>query len=209
VRIDDYFITGSREALASYLFNLGATISESLSYKDAKRFPAIIVRFSAGKWFFDSLVLFQDGPRYSPRVKIGVIPKISDVEAFATIDVMHFVPEEDSMRNYNLERRYGTKDGLLKALTDVRDKILKPYVEPVLNEPNRLRQMILDKNKKLRLQGEDEIQGHNAAILKRQADAAFSSQDYRHFLELVAKVPVRFLSASDFKKVEIAEKRTL
>jgi len=95
---DVYFVSTVRDVFDEYFAERGA-------------FPmahcgASMMRYEAPEWFAEVIYLPSDGPRYSPRVELGVIPEPFVDPRRNRIDVLHTTPIDSDLQTYNLTWRY-------------------------------------------------------------------------------------------------------
>src|SRR5690349_13136652 len=81
-----------------------------------------LVRYETPRWFAEAIYLPMDGPKYSPRVEIGVLPDLFVDPRRNRVDVLYTVPEGNELRQYNLMWRYTTRSEALAVFTRARDE---------------------------------------------------------------------------------------
>ncbi|MBS0410028.1 MAG: hypothetical protein JSR86_08945 [Proteobacteria bacterium] len=175
----DYFTAVARNVFADTLISLGAreVIVEPL-----------LVRYEGNGWFVELLALPEDGPRYSPRVEIGPLPKLSVLPEYNRVDIALTVRPDSLLRGYNLLWPYSDAARMREVFIRVRDEIFVPSAVPVLLDRKVLIALITARSKQLYEQRLDEIERHNDAVSRKKANAALKAMDYREYLEELGKV---------------------
>ena len=99
-RVESYFPIVVSEVFERYFARLHAVPVPSRS--------PTIVRYENPEWFAEVLYLPTDGPRYCPRVEVGVIAEQFIDPRRNRIDVLHTVPEGNELQRYNFAWRYSS-----------------------------------------------------------------------------------------------------
>jgi hypothetical protein len=152
-----YFVNTARNVFDDYFAARGALPMPSSSHE--------VVRYETAAWFAEVIYLPYDGPRYSPRLQIGVIPEPFDDPRRNRIDVLHTTSIDSDLRRYNLTWRYTNSQEARQAFMRVRDEILTPYTDAFLNDVSRLRSLLEKRNHEVDLQWDLEIRRHNEGIV--------------------------------------------
>ncbi|GEM_PF-2044270 len=196
---DVYFVSTVRDVFDEYFAERGA-------------FPmahcgASMMRYEAPEWFAEVIYLPSDGPRYSPRVELGVIPEPFVDPRRNRIDVLHTTPIDSDLQTYNLTWRYTNSHEARHAFVRVRDEIMMLYTDPFLNDVSQLRILLEKRSLELDRQWKDEIQQHNDGIAKEAADAAFRAGEYASVVQILKVISPDSLSPVDRKRLDAARKR--
>jgi hypothetical protein len=166
-----------------------------------------VVRYERQDWFAEAIYLPSDGPQFSPRVEIGVLPEVLIDPRRNRIDVLHTLPEGSELRRYNFMWKYTNEHEARLAFTKVRVRIMEVYIDPFLNDSPRLRRLLEDRCRELDQQSRMEADEHNQSIDREAAQSAFSAGDYESAVHYFSRIPAEALLASEKKKLEFARKR--
>jgi hypothetical protein len=165
------------------------------------------VRYESQKWFAQAIYLPEDGPRYCPRVEIGVLKELFVDPRRNELDVFHTVPEDNDLRRYIFEWRYTNRGQAEEAFVRVRDEIMTVFADAFLNDVSRLHILLEKFAEELDRQWRDEFRSHHDSISRIAANAAFRAGDYETAARHFAEIPTDSLTPSERKKLEIARKR--
>jgi len=165
------------------------------------------VRYSTKDWFAEILYLLSDGPNYVPRVEIGCQHEQFVDPRRNRIDIMHTAPEGSEEYEYNLLWLYNSSQQLTIVLKDVRDRILTVFTLPFLEDIGRLRALLKKRHDVVEAAWAKEIDEHNDSILRREAEAAFSSKNYEKVIECYRRIPEERQSKVDESRLRIARTR--
>ena len=166
------------------------------------------VRFEGDGWYTEVIVFPEDGPNYCPRVMIGALPEIVWDPRDKQVDILHTLPNQSPLRRYTLEWRYSDPNQMEEAFQRVKDEIFKPYAEEYLANAQRLRSLIGARSGKIHEESEAEIDSHNDAVHRRNAEKAFKSRDYLAFIDEMGQIPSDRHSRINRERLKYATKQT-
>jgi hypothetical protein len=166
-----------------------------------------VIRYHTDRWFCEVLYLPLDGPRYSPRVEVGVIPDLFTDPRRNRIDILHTTPVDSCLRRYNFTWRYANEREAREAFSRVRDEVLAVYTDAFIVDIARLELLLTAQCAELDQAWEKEIGQHNIEIVRGLAENAFRDGDYDSVVRQLAAIPLEELTTSDRRKLMIARKR--
>lgn len=194
-----YFKRVAHEVFDNYFSRLGATVVPVL--------VSSLIKYATYEWFAEILYLPSDGPNYSPRVEIGVLPEPFVDSRRNRIDVLHTIPPHNDLRRYNLSWRYTDERGAKMSLAQVRDEIVHIYALPYLQVPSRLRELLSTRRAELDREWEEEIRRHNDEIARVAAEEAFRTGDYVSVIRHLMTIQPESLTFAERKRLDIARQR--
>lgn len=194
-----YFVNVAVMVFDEFFLKLGAK-REYLS-------SASTVRYSSEPWFAEILYLPFDGPNYSPRVEIGSLPRQFVDPRRNRVDIMHTAPPSSEERAYNLRWTYRSRDELQSVLIAVRDRIIRVYALPFLQDTSRLQVLLEQRNESVEAAWTEEIDEHNDSIARANAEMAFRSRDFESAIRHYEMIAAERRSPIDQSKLSLARRR--
>jgi hypothetical protein len=199
--IDTYFVDMVTSTLDDYFLHLGACRDVSSD--------TTVVRYSADEWFAEVLYIPTDGPKYSPRIVIGCRPEQFADPRRNRVDVMYTAPDDSEEHHYNLRWRYQSPSELESVLESVKDRILEVYTTPFLQDTDRLRKLLQQRNDIVEAEWTQEINEHNDSVWRTKAETAFRARDYENAIRHYEAIPTERRSRVDQAKLDFARGRTM
>ena len=122
--------------------------------------------------------------------------------------MIHTAPKDSEEYHYNLRWRYQSSGELKTVLEAAKDRILEVYAIPFLQDMNRLKNLLKQRNDIVEAEWSQQINDHNDSVWRAKADAAFKSKDYTEVILCYGNIPLERQTKTDDSKLRFSEKQT-